>query len=172
MRRLNKLIMLAIAGLMFLGACNKKNKTDTKDKGNIGSAIITLDDGQKIEFKATFNTGMSLFERKLSVGLSNLGNGMLLTLLMYSADPIEVPGTYDGTITLRQQSHDDILKEKYRSTYYKDAETGEEGDCSFTITALSEKRVQGTFSGTLYSEGGNKATISKGKFDISINKEL
>lgn len=164
--------MLAIAGLMLLGACGKKNKADTKDKGAIGSAIITLDGGQEIKFKATFNTGTSLFERKLSVGLSNQGNGMLLTLLMYSGDPIEEPGTYDGTITLRQQSKDDILKEQYRSTYYKDAETGEEGDCSFTITTLSEKRVQGTFSGTLYSESGKKATIGEGKFDITIDKEL
>lgn len=73
--------MLAIAGLMLLGACGKRNKPDTKDKGAIGSAIITLDGGQEIVFKGTFNTGMA----KLSVGLSNQGNGMLPMLLMYSA---------------------------------------------------------------------------------------
>lgn len=163
------ILSLAILFLSFLFSCGngKENKSD-KDAG--ATATITLDDGQELDFKSTFNTSVSLMGQKFGVGFTNINSGMTVYMMIMSNETL-VPGTHDGYLKVSQMGSSDIIDESYDSHYHKGADTKKEGNSKLTITPKENDRVQGTFSGILYSKSGKKLTIKDGVFNVKTKKK-
>lgn len=167
---LKVLMVTLLFGCCSLSSCqeNKKGNSPEMNSGQDGVATISLEDGREIEFEATFSTVQT--PMGLMIGLSNPRNGMLLLLsVRIPHDQTLETKQYKGQLTMNQQTKDDILKEKYRSFYHENPETGETGNATITLTEVSDNHVSGTFSGTLYSESGKKAFIEGGKFSVEMD---
>lgn len=150
---------------LFLISCNdssKKNEnvqTEVTENDNDGYVNLKLDDGSIIEIKSLTQSGGRSLPSKFHASLS--GKGIIVILQLSSTDGPIKEGKYGDVglgITVKN-----LNGEEYRSFYYKNKDTGKEGEAETTITSIGEKHVTGIFSGTLYSKSGKKTTI-EGKF--------
>ncbi|MDQ7916591.1 hypothetical protein RBU60_03310 [Mesonia sp. MT50] len=162
------ILSLAFLSLFFLFSCGdeKNNKSNQDDSA---TATITLDDGQELDFKSTFNTSASLMSQKFGIGFTNMNNGITVYMMIMSPKKL-VPGTHDGYIKVSQMGKSNLIEETYDSHYNKGAETKKEGNSKLTITTMNSDLAQGTFSGTLYSKSGKKITIKDGVFNVKKKK--
>jgi hypothetical protein len=163
------ILILTALCLSFLFSCG--NGKEIKLDKPSGTATITLNDGEELDFETTFTTNASLMDRKFAIGLSNSLNGMLIYIMIMSNETL-APGTHDGYISVKQIGNSNTIDETYNSHYYKGTETNNEGNSKLTITSMEDDSVQGTFSGILYSETGKKLSIKNGAFNIKIENEL
>lgn len=166
-----KSIALATFFLFTFFACDEKDKNHGNtelENEKVGTATILFENGKEIQFTGTFSFVQSTMGKHIAI--SNPKNGMYLSLSIkdFINQGIK-PGEYteQASISLKQQHFDDLLKEGFRSYFYKGPD-GNTGKAKIVLTAVEEKHIAGTFSGTLYSESGKKAKVSNGKFDIKI----
>lgn len=163
---MNKRIFILLISILFMSlwACNEAE--DSKENG-LGTATFILENGQKVDFQATFNTSISLHEEKMGLGLSNSLDGTLVYITMLSHEPLST-GNYDGYITVSQIGDNDIIDEKYNSHFHVDKDSLLEGTSTLIITDVDDQHIKGNFSGTLYSETGKQLMVENGKFDVRI----
>lgn len=166
-----KTIALATFILFPVFACDEEGKNHGNielENEQVGAATILLENGKEIQFKGTFSFVQSTMGKHIAI--SNPKNGMYLSLSIkdFINQGIKA-GEYTeyAAISLKQQNYDDLLKEGFRSYFYKGLD-GNAGNAKIVLTTVEDKHIAGTFSGTLYSESGNKAKVSNGKFDIKI----
>ena len=173
-RTSNHIGLLLVVLSLFLYGCkdNPKNEeskasTNTETIVNIEEgdnyATIHLEDGSTINLKPSSQTGHTNGPSQFTASLTDFE--MVVNLQLTSADgPIEEK-TYESPeagITVKIVGENSPLKEEYGSFFYIN-ENGEEGDAILEINTIGENHSEGTFSGTLYSKSGKKATI-EGKF--------
>lgn len=166
------IIFLLISG-SFLASCNdsstKKENVITENIANNSDgsyAKLELEDGSIIELNSPRESGGRSLPSKFHVSLSS--QGIIIILQLTSTDGPITEKKYGDTgigITVKN-----LKGEEYRSFYYKNKDSGEEGEAETTITSIGKEHVDGNFSGRLYSKSGKKTTI-KGKFTIKEKKK-
>lgn len=167
------LIMCLFICSSFFVSCNNSSKKKenvktegTENKNSDGDyAKLELEDGNVIELKSPRQSGGRSLPSRFHLSLS--GQGIIVILQLTSTDgPITEKkyGDIGLGITVKNLNGED-----YRS-FFENKDTGEEGEAETTITSIGDKHVNGTFSGTLFSKSGKKATI-EGKFATVKKKE-
>lgn len=156
---LSRTLLFALLVSVAFAGCSKDNDESGGEVGASDSYVkIELEDGNIIELKnptqimggispiGSFSTSLTDYEVIVIIQLYSFG------------EPTVGQQFTPASITARN-----VADEDYRSFYYKNKETGEEGEGEVTITAIGDKHVKGTFSAIMYSKSGKRATI-EGRF--------
>ena len=176
MRRTNNHIGLLFMVLsLFLLSCKETPKKEesitttkvesieNKIEDGDNYANIKLQDGSTINLKPSSQSGHTNGPSQFTASLTDFE--MVVMLQLTATDgPIEKK-KYEGPeagITVKIVGENSPIKEEYGSFFYIN-DNGEEGDAKIDFSSIGENNSEGTFSGTLYSKSGKKATI-EGKF--------
>lgn len=169
MKLKTNILILGTICLSLLFSCKAENN-EYKNELN-GTAKITLSNDEKIDFKTTFTTNISVSDKELAVGLSNSLDGIMIYLTLSSNETL-APGTHKGYIMVKPIDNPSLLSETYNSQNYQKGEFSNKGYSELIITNMENHRIKGTFSGVLYSKTGEKIILNDGKFDIEVNDEI
>lgn len=150
---------------LFLTSCNDVKKQEEvgiieRNMNSSASYIrIKPEDGSEINLKLPEQSGGRSLPNRFYASLSE--NGIVVLLQLISAkDPIEEKKYEDVGVTIKN-----LNGEEYRSYYFKNKKTTEEGQAETIITSIDGENVHGNFKGILYSKTGNKAFI-EGEFSV------
>ena len=149
----------------------------TKDAFTADSGISASIDGLSTNFNAIDSVGYSntsrLYQMSVSGKTSTAADADILQLNVFSATPIAV-----GSYTLSPTSNTPpyyplvVYKPKGSTNFADDYVVDYTGNhpVTITITALTNKSVQGTFSGTLVVAAGSSGatkTFTNGTFNVT-----
>lgn len=171
--KLKTLLFVLMLGFTFVNCSSSddENTPPITPEESSATATITLDDGQVLNFISTYNNNIALADKMFGLGLLNTNSGMYIYMMIMSNEDL-APRTHDGYIKISQLDRSDIIDESYDSHYNTNPETEEEGSSILTITAMGNNRIQGTFSGTLYSASGKTLLVENGVFEVIIDESL
>ena len=159
------ILFVLLIGVAFT-SCSKDDKGPEDDGSSDSYVKIELEDDSVIELNnpSQVSGGISPIG-SFSTSLTGKGVIVIIQVLDFG-EP-----TVGQQFTLPAISARNVADELYRSYYYTDKETEEEGEGEVTITAISDDQVSGTFSAIMYSESGKRATM-EGKFTQELKPLL
>lgn len=184
MPRIIKYLPLAILSILLFTACGKKEKDKKAKSDKNGAVTATLKVGSNSPYHFKYNPviNSAYLSGPNQEGLYNLKMTFVevmpsktINFLAY----IKGEGTYhfdeesfeggEGYLSIMLQWEDESDS---TSIYYTFPITNDPliGNATLKITSLTEDRMKGTFSGTLYTMTGEKAVIEEGKFDVGVNR--
>jgi|GEM_PF-3870637 len=162
--------------LFILVSCSKKKEKEPK-KEIYATAHVTIGNGIYFDFNGDKATGISASETKLGIGFldSKKGHYLYLTVqapngLKETSYSLQIKEAIEDGVTayLTLDPDENLAPPSFDTKTDLDGDLWNDGTGSITITSLKGNWVEGTFSAVAYSESGDEARITDGKFKAEV----
>ncbi len=178
-KQLLTLFSLLFIGVIVFTSCGSKDKPK-QEKESYMTAHVAIGNGIAFDFKGDHATGISAVKSKLGVGFLDAEKGVSIYLAINAPQGGLKEGSYSvetkvsaetGTTASLKLSpvNTDLFPDKFDTRTNLDDDIWNEGTGNITITSLDKNWVEGTFSVVAYSNAGDEAQITEGKFRIKVD---
>lgn len=174
--RYSNSFLLGIIISFSLLSCSDKKEEEPKAE-NFATAHVTIGNGIEFDFEGDNATGISASETKLGIGFLDTKNGNYIYLAVQAPNglkeasySLQVKEAIEDGVTayLTLDPDKELFPESFDTKRDLDGDFWNDGTGSITITSLKGNWVEGTFSAVAYSESGDEARITDGKFKAEV----